>query len=153
MIHNGNTKRSLGYRFLLVVILSFSLLGAAQAFQVPTGVQDLNLTLNTTVLYNLGLRVDPIDPSIQNSPGYYERDSKFGQWDSIASRRTIQPNLSLVYRPDFNEYYGAIVSGDAWYDPAYSDTDVPVPRGRTRSSYNNNKYSNHTARYYRGPSA
>src|SRR5699024_5691325 len=29
----------------------------------------------------------------------------------------------------------------------------PVPPGRTRSSYNNNKYSNHTARYYRGPSA
>lgn len=153
MLKPGRLINRRGRQYCLTAALTIGLLGTAQAFTIPTGNDDFSLSLTNTLTYNLGVRAQPQDPSILNSPGYYSSDAKFDQWDVMTNRIGITSKLAAVYEPNFSEHYGLIISADAWYDGAYSDTDVPVDPAVGKSAYNGNSYSNHTKRYYRGVSA
>lgn len=142
----------LRYPPLRVTVLLFFMLagfGTAQAFQIPTGNDDLRMSWDNTILYNLGMRVEHQQSKIKNTHGYYESDSKFSQGDIEKNRISLTSQFELVYKSK----YGLFVSGDAWYDAAYSNTHVKTQPGYPNSSYYNNTYSSYTRRYYRGPSA
>lgn len=137
------------WRAVLLVTISLSLIGAwssAHAYRFQTGIPGLNMALNTTLRYNLGLRVEPQQSGILRAPGFYESDAKFDQWDIIKNRITIAPELFISYKRKIGVY----VSGYAFYDFAYRDSSVPVAPGYPASSYINNEYSDFTKSRYRG---
>lgn len=154
--HRRRFRAGWGVRAGLAVTISLMTMGSAQAFFIPTGNSDLSLSLNTTVLYNLGIRAEPQDSKIANAPGYGESDRSFSQGNVFTSRLDIQPELMFKYQPDLTEQYGLFVSGHGWYDPAYANTRVakiPGLPGQTTYSGTNNHLDSYARRYYRGPGA
>jgi len=122
----------------------------AAAFTIETDVPDLTVRFDNQVRYNLGVRTDKIDPRIGNNPGFDEGDYKFGRGDVVTNRLDLLSELEVEYRKAF----GLRVSAAGWVDGAYSDTAVKQNPGLSglASSYFNNRYSDLTKRFYRGPS-
>lgn len=127
---------------------------------IGVGSPDVSLRWDNSLRYNLGLRTDSIDPSIQRNPLYDESDSQFAAGDINTNRLDLLSELEFVYQGRM----GLRVSGSAWYDAAY-DNDVETapgsytdPASRASlpysqiSNYADNRYSRYTRRYYRGPS-
>ena len=129
--------------------------GTAHAFQFDTGNPDLSVRWDNTLRYNLGVRVQKADQKILNNNTFDDSDSKFDRGDIVTNRVDLISEFDAVYRKRF----GLRVSGAAWGDNAYRDTDVKtnpaftVPGlGDTSSAYSNNEYSGYTKRWNRGPS-
>lgn len=121
----------------------------ATAMQLDTGIDGLTARFDNTLRYNLGWRVDGIDSRIGNSSTSNQSDYKFKKGNVVTDRLDLLSELEL----DWQEKVGMRLSGAAWYDNAYSDTSVeknPSISGPT--SYDNDRYSSYTKRYYRGPS-
>ena len=94
----------------------------AVAFEIDAGTPDLKVRFDTTVRYNLGLRVRDCDENIcGNGAGRgditaHQSDRKFAKaGDVITNRIDLLPEFDAVY----SERFGLRVSGAAWYDAAY----------------------------------
>jgi hypothetical protein len=126
----------------------FAAAGPASAFQFDTG-PDLRMRWDNTVRYNLSARVEGLDPKIANAPNTDESDNKFGRGDIVNNRLDLLSEFDLIYK----EMTGFRVSAAGWYDYGYHDTTVKTAPGlEARSSYNDNRYSSFTKRFYKGPS-
>ena len=123
---------------------------AARAFEIDTGNPDLAVRFDNTVRANYGVRVESRDSKIANSAVADEGDALFDDGDSVAKRLDLLSELDVVYKKRF----GARVSGAGWYDDAYgSDSKSnPNPPLSQIPSYENNKFSSTTKRFYRGGS-
>ena len=121
------------------------------AFRVDTGNPDLKLRWDNTLRVNAGWRIEDIDDAIGDNPIYDEGTYRFDQGDMITQRLDWVSELDVVWRNKF----GGRVSVAAWYDNAYRDTDVeqnPALRKQGYpSSYRNDRFSDLTKNYYRGP--
>lgn len=122
----------------------------AVAMNFDTGIDGLSARFDNTLRYNLGYRVEGIDNRIGNSATANQGDYKFSKaGDVITNRLDLLSELEL----DWQDTVGMRVSGAGWYDKAYDDDSVrknPAIAGPT--SYDNNRYSSYTDRYYHGPS-
>ncbi|HEU0196645.1 MAG TPA: DUF1302 family protein [Nevskiaceae bacterium] len=148
------SARNMGWpaRVGLAAGLSLAAVGSAQAFFIPMSNSKMTMSLNTTVLYNLGIRAESQDPRIANSPaGYAESDRQFGQGEIYTSRLDITPEFMFKYQPSLTQQYGVLVSGHGWYDPAYSETHVPLAPGQTHTAYKNDHFNAYTNKFYQGP--
>lgn len=119
----------------------------AEAFQFPTDNPDLAVRWDNTFRYSLGSRVEGQSSRILRNAGSDESDAKFDKGDLITNRLDLLSEFDLVYK----SRHGFRVSGAGWYDNAYRDsrvkTGVDAP-----GSYDNDRYSSTTKRYYHGPS-
>jgi hypothetical protein len=124
---------------------------SAQAFEVDTGNPDLTLRWDNTFRYNYATRVENRNNLIGNTAIADEGDYSFDQGDAVANRLDILSELDLVYA----KRYGARISGDAWYDGAYTSHSHsnPNPPLSKIPSYPGNVYSDYTQRLYEGPSS
>jgi hypothetical protein len=122
--------------------------GAAQAFTLDTGNPDIEARWDTQVRYNLGVRVEGRDSRIANNPIYDESDYKFDRGDLINNRLDVFSEFDFSYRKKL----GFRVSAAGWFDAAYSSQVKTNPAFAGQSSYNNDRYSSFTKRFYRGPS-
>lgn len=124
--------------------------GTALAFEIDTGHSDLSLRWDNTVRYNLGLRTDGRDDKIANTAITDEGTYSFGTGDIVTNRVDLLSELDFVYASKL----GARISGAAWYDKAYDGNSGsnPNPPLSAIPSYTGNRYSNHTDRFYHGPS-
>jgi len=123
--------------------------GGARAFELGTGNPDLSVRWDNTLRYNLSTRVEGKDPKIANAPNSDESDNKFDHGDVVNNRLDLLSELDLVYKSRM----GLRISAAAWYDHAYRDDTVNTGPGlAARGSYNDNRYSSFTKRFYEGPS-
>ena len=154
MRRNGSIRRNLPSRLRTPGLMAGALaalgFGAgAHAFEINTGNPDLSLRWDNTVRYNLSTRVEDKDPKIANAPNTDESDNKFDRGDVVNNRVDLLSELDLVYKSRM----GLRVSAAAWYDHGYDDdTVVTGPGLEARGSYDNNRYSSFTKRFYKGPS-
>lgn len=122
---------------------------SAHAFTIDTDNPDLAIRLDNTVRYNLGWRAESPDSSIYRNSLYDDSDRKFKKGDLVQNRVDLLTEFDLVYK----QTTGFRLSTASWYDNAYKDHDVDTYSGSSLpSSYNNNRYSGYTSRYYNGPS-
>ncbi|MGL6245238.1 DUF1302 domain-containing protein [Pseudomonas sp.] len=129
------------------VCLAAGVVLPAGAMEIDTGIEGFTGRFDNTLRYNLGTRIDGRDKRIGNNANSDEGDYKFDKGDIVTNRIDLLSELEL----DWQEKVGMRLSGSAWYDQAYDDDDVkknPAIAGPT--SYDNNKYSNYTKRYYNG---
>ncbi|MCE4071507.1 MULTISPECIES: DUF1302 domain-containing protein [Pseudomonas] len=132
------------------VCMMLGIASSADAMEIDTGVEGLSTRFDNTVRYNLGWRVDGRDKRIANNSAADDGDYKFDRGENITNRVDVLSEFEL----DWRNLYGIRVSGTTWYDDAYSDVSVKSnPSLGGQSSYDDNKYSSFTKRYYRGPSA
>ncbi len=121
----------------------------ATAMDFDTGIDGLSARFDNTLRYNYAQRVDGIDRRIGNSATSNQSDYKFHSGDKVTNRLDLLSELEV----DWKETVGMRASAAGWYDNAYDDDSVkknPALPGQT--SYDNNRYSNYTDRYYHGPS-
>ncbi|CAN7567333.1 DUF1302 domain-containing protein [Pseudomonas umsongensis] len=129
------------------VVLAVGIVVPAQAMDINTGIDGLSARFDNTLRYNLGYRVDGRDRRIANTATADDGDFKFDKGDVVTNRIDLLSELEL----DWQNQFGLRTSGTAWYDQAYDDDDVKSnPNLPGVSSYDNNKYSSYTKRYYNG---
>lgn len=133
---------------LAVAAAVLALSGAASAAEIDVGNPDLNVRLDNTIRYNVGVRTQKIDPRIVANNTYDESDLKFKRGAVMANRVDLLSELDAVYQKNI----GFRVSAAGWFDNAYSDTSVPTNGTGYASSYYNDHYNDTVKRFYRGPS-
>ncbi|RQH05039.1 DUF1302 domain-containing protein [Paraburkholderia dinghuensis] len=120
--------------------------GSASAMSFDTGLPDLSVDWTNTFGYTGGVRTQAQRDYITNSVAG-GGNLKFGQGDINTSRFSLLSELVVKYQNN----YGFRISGDGWYDPAYSSLTAEVSPFLGASGYANNRFSSYTQRYYRGP--
>ncbi|MES2260297.1 MAG: DUF1302 family protein [Pseudomonadota bacterium] len=121
--------------------------GGAQAGQIETGVDDLQLRVGTTVRYNAGFRMERRDHAIAYSPSSDEGDNSYDRHDMVNNRLDVLTELDLSYKN-----VGARLSGALWADAAFNNKVKTAPGLEGRGSYINNEFSDYTKRFHKGPS-
>lgn len=160
----NNGKHQTHSRFVLrtsvaAVVMALGGMNAAQAMEIDTGNPDVEIRWDNTVRYNIGVRTESRE-SIANNTNYDEGDYKFDRGDVVTNRVDLISEFDFVYK----KKYGFRVSGSAWYDNAYRDTDAKrnpkikdpavggnpfVPNGTMLpGSYVNDNYTDYTEKYY-----
>jgi len=122
--------------------------GAAQAFEINSGIPDLSVRLDTTVRYNYGMRAGERDTRLITSNATDEGNWLFSKDDTVLSRFDLLSELDVNYKNQF----GARLSAAGWYDTNFPSRPVQDPRFAPNSNYANGEFSNYIRRYYRGPS-
>jgi len=92
--------------------------GAAQAFEIPTGNEDIKLRWDNTFRYTLSQRLKGQNRDILNSPQNDDGDRNFDV-GIVSTRLDILSELDMAYKKD----YGVRLSGALWYDPRYNFVD------------------------------
>lgn len=143
-----NLSRALGP--VVAVIATAGFVGGASARTFDSGNRDVGIRWDNTVRYTAGWRMQNPDSRIVSHPASDESDSKFDKHDMVANRFDLLSELDVVYK----KKHGFRISGQAWYDDAYSDTTVrqnpALAAAGVPSSYVNNQYSAFTKRWYKG---
>lgn len=136
--------------FFAAAVACFGACRDVDAFQIPTGNDDVVLRWDNTLRYTYGYRASGQNQSIVNSPNLDDGDRNFGV-GTISNRLDILTESDLVYKKD----YGIRLSGSLWYDQRYKDrldntsavTSNHLENGQPATGFN--KY---TDRYFAGPS-
>jgi len=123
----------------------------AGARNVDVGVEGLELRLDGTFRYNLGVRTEAVDDKVANNPVFTGGEYRVQQWGLTTNRLDVLAELDVSWRGRV----GARVSGAGWYDDAYRDgTAAQSPSVVARgipSTYVGGEYSQYTLDRYRGP--
>jgi len=104
-----------------------AMLGCSQASiaaDIPTGVRDLNLRWDNTLKYSVAARLKDPSDELTADPNQDDGDRSFDK-GLISNRVDLLSQLDLVYK----RQYGVRVSGAAWYDDVYNqsnDHDSPA---------------------------
>jgi hypothetical protein len=100
--------------FAVAVLLIFGMCMRAGAFEIKTGIPDLEVRWDNTIRYVLGVRAVGQDPNIIANPNLDDGDRNFKK-GVVTNRIDDLSELDLKYKGD----YGFRVSGDLWYDQRY----------------------------------
>ena len=121
----------------------------AAAVEIGTGNPDTTIRWDNSLRYNLGVRTQKQDSAIVNTVGYANSDLKFDKGDIITNRVDLLSEFDLVYK----KTSGIRVSGQAWVDAAYNrDERINPALGAGSAAYPDQRYTDYTARWNRGPS-
>lgn len=138
-------------RIAAAVALLLMVCGSVGAFEIPTGIEDLDLRWDNTLKYNFGYRTEGQDSAILKNPNVDDGDRNFNK-GIISNRFDILSELDV----QFKRKYGARFSAAGWYDQRYHDaldntsiaTSNHLENGRPAIGL-----SNVTKRYFAGPEA
>lgn len=124
--------------------------GQAQAFQIDTGNDDVQVRWDNTLRYNLAQRMQEQNSKITGSYNNNDGDLNFKKNSIVSNRIDLLTELDVVYQRD----HGFRVSAAAWADDAYNHLS-------SHSAASSNHLENgspalglspETKRYNRGPS-
>jgi hypothetical protein len=157
-------------KIVLIMALASPTVTPCFAAEFDTGSPDLQIRWDNTARYNIGMRVQSIDPAISADPVADEGTNSFGRNHIVTNRVDLLSELDVV----FEKRMGFRVSGAGWYDNAYDGKhptgnpnllipNLPgtgpfpplrqaFPNGGQLLSYDNSQYSPYIKRYYAGPS-
>lgn len=117
---------------LRVLVLTGALVALpAQAIQIETGNEKLNIRLDTTVRVGIGKRVEEIDPEVGNNPYMHQSDYRVQKGEFNKKRIDILPELDIV----FDRKMGLRLSGLMFYDATYKDTRLRNNPGRYSGTF------------------
>ena len=124
--------------------------GTVQAFEIPTGDDDIRLRWDNTVRYNLAQRVEGQDDRLVGSLNHNDGDRNFKKNSIVSNRIDLLSEFDLVYKRD----HGFRVSAAAWGDDAYNHLDDHSAAGSNHLENGSpaTGLSNTTKRFNRGPS-
>jgi hypothetical protein len=111
----------------LVAATVLGVCGSVDAFEIPTGNEDLVFNWDNTLRYTLADRVRGKSKDLAGSFNHNDGDRNFDV-GLVSSRLDLLSETDLVYKKDF----GVRLSGALWYDPIYAN-----------KHYDNNSFSNH----------
>ena len=105
----------------LSVALALAAMGStpASAINLDTGNPDATLRWDNTVRYNLGWRMEKVNPVYANAFGSDETETVFKKNDLIMNRLDLLSELDYVWKAENQLTYGFRVSGAAWSENAY----------------------------------
>jgi hypothetical protein len=103
----------------LAVASLFAAAGAAQAFEINTGNEDLAMRWDNTLRYNLGVRAQGQNSQILGNPNFDDGDRNFGNGSLVTNRFDVLSEFDLIWQ----KKYGLRVSGAGWWDGAYNSLD------------------------------
>ena len=103
----------------LAVASLFAAAGAAQAFEINTGNEDLAMRWDNTLRYNLGVRAQSQNSTIMGNPNFDDGDRNFGNGSLVTNRFDVLSEFDLIWQ----KKYGLRVSGAGWWDAAYNSLD------------------------------
>lgn len=123
----------------------------AQAFELDTGIDDLQVRFDNTVKLNYAQRVESANSKLANSWNNNDGNHNFSAGSAVSQRIDVLHELDVVYRRQF----GFRVSGNSWYDHAYDNV------GSANASTNQHEdgvvdsrgLSSYADRYFNGPSS
>lgn len=87
---------------------------SADAFEVPTGSEDVVINWDNTLRYTLAQRLKGQSKDIVNSANHNDGDRNFDV-GLVSSRLDLLSEIDVVYKKN----YGVRLSGAGWYDPIY----------------------------------
>ena len=152
LIEAGKREARQSIRPGLATIMLAALLGvsgAADAFEIQTGNEDIKANWDNSIRYNLGYRAEKADPAILANPDLDDGERNFKE-GIVTSRLDLLSEFDASYK----KTYGFRFSGAGWYDPAYSsglNKDLTTSNARD-SNGNPIAINTYTKRYYLGPS-
>lgn len=133
-------------RLALAIAAALGFSGSAAAFELKSGNPDVSMRWDNQVRYNLGVRAEDIG-DFGNNPAFDEGEHKFKRGDIVTNRIDLFSEFDFVYKRD----HGFRVSAASWYDHAYRDPKAKRnPDLPNEGSYENDKYSSYTSRYFKG---
>jgi len=103
----------------LAVASLFAAAGAAQAFEINTGNEDLAMRWDNTFRYNLGVRAQGQDQALLKNPNLDDGDRNFSNGSLVTNRLDILSEFDVIWQ----KKYGMRVSAAGWYDAAYGSLD------------------------------
>jgi hypothetical protein len=109
--------------------------------------EDVSVTANGTLRYNLGARVDKPDPLLVNTPANDASTLSVGRNHLYTNRIDVLGELEVEYKNRF----GVRLSGTAWYDDAFPSR--PVYNAALGSPYAGDEWTSTTKRFQKGASA
>jgi hypothetical protein len=130
------------------VALALGLGGTAQAAPIETGNPDLEVRWDNTVRYNMGMRMEGINPAFYGVAGYDETEGRFKKNRLVTNRLDLLSEVDVIYKGKF----GVRVSGAAWADGAYGEHSVRNPALPVSGAYVNDTFNSYAKRYAVGPS-
>lgn len=141
--------------FVAVGMLAWLTSMQARAVTLDLGDADWQARWDNTIRYNVGMRMEGRDSKIASNTGLQNSDYSFDRGDLVTNRLDLISEFDLIYQ----NRIGLRISGNGWYDAAY-DGHVGYNPGVDSSglaysrigSYEDNRYSSYTRRYYEGPS-
>ncbi|MDD2736329.1 MAG: DUF1302 family protein [Desulfuromonadaceae bacterium] len=153
LIEKGKNNGTRYIRPGLVAVAMATLLGmsvGANAFEVPTGNEEVKVNWDNSIRYNLGYRANKVDPAVvgNNDLDDGERNFRSG---IVTNRLDLLSELDVSYQ----KTYGFRLSGAGWYDPAYSKGKLNKDLATSNAVDANGNpiaINSYTKRYYLGPS-
>jgi len=123
----------------------------AQALELDTGVEDLQVRFDNTVKLNYAQRVESANSKLANAWNNNDGDRNFSAGSAVSQRIDVLHELDVVYRKQF----GFRVSGNSWYDHAYDKVGSANPSTNQFQDgvADSRKLSGYAERYYNGPSS
>src|SRR5450432_4275320 len=97
---SATNVRSAGFRRRAVALALTSALGisgAAQAFEIETGNEDISMRWDNTIRYNAGLRAQKQNPQILGNPNYDDGDRNFANGSLVTSRFDVLSEFDFIY--------------------------------------------------------
>ena len=107
-----STARRAGFRRRAASLAVASLLaaaGAAQAFEIDTGNDDLAMRWDNTFRYNLGVRAQGQDPALLKNPNLDDGDRNFSNGSLVTNRLDVLSEFDSIWQ----KKYGVRVSAAA----------------------------------------
>ena len=143
----GLRKFEVGLYFIAVAAV-LVVFGRVDAFEIPTGNDEIKVNWDNSIRYNLGYRVGKPDESIMANPDLDDGERNF-KYGIVTSRLDLLSELDISYQ----KKYGVRVSGAGWYDPVYRGrlSDNLATSNATDGNGNNIPLNSYTDRYYSGP--
>jgi len=137
-------------RIALAFILLLGGYVSANAFDIPTGNENIGIRWDNTFRYNLGYRISKEDPAIIANPNLDDGDRNFKS-GIVTNRIDVLSEFDMVYKKN----YGIRLSAAGWLDQAYKnhlDNDSLSTSNHFDGSGNQALgLSGYVKRYYAGP--
>jgi hypothetical protein len=146
----GSLKGIRPVRIAVAFALLFGGCISANAFEIPTGNENIELRWDNTVRYSLAYRVNAQKDAIIANPNMDDGDRNFNR-GIVSNRLDLFSEADLVYKKD----YGVRVSGAFWYDQRYFDrldnTSVATSNHLENGVPAVDKLNNFNKKYFAGP--
>jgi len=149
----GNLLRIEGIRLGKIAVAVALLLGgclSANAFEIPTGNENIGIRWDNTFRYNLGYRIGKQDPAIVANPNLDDGNRNFKS-GIVTNRIDILSELDVTFKKN----YGIRLSAAGWYDQAYKshteNDSIATSNHLDQMGNPSLDLNDYTKKYYAGP--
>lgn len=142
----GFVRSAIAAASALVALLAVHV--PVHAIGVDTGNPDVDLRLDLSTRYNVGVRMQERSSKVYGNVHFDESDALFDKGDVVTNRLDLLGELDLAWK----KQAGLHLSAAAWYDQAYRNAkpkqnpDLAAFPGSYL--YSNNEFSAYTRRFY-----